>query len=170
MGEATYYLKARFKSPAAAKKAEPLVLAFLQEAEKAGDYWQKNRGGISGPAKKADQFWKDFADQFPLVTKYLKAPLFRQYKELTKGKWGYTKGEPLFGGDHNNGLAGNMSFGSSESEDNLSVNGAVLAYHEYTWHLASWDELCAWLKIEFGATEAKWLSEEYANVSDLLEV
>ncbi len=86
MGEATYYLKARFKDEETAKTVAPKLLAFLLEAGKAQDYWQANRGGAGKAA-----FWGPFKKQFPAVAKYL--------------------GSAFVGKDHNNALAGEISFG-----------------------------------------------------------
>lgn len=137
MGSATYYLKARFASKAAALKAKPKVQAFLEEGGLAYAYWQKHRGAFS---ENEEPFsWQHFKKKFPLVSKYL---------------------GPLFGGDSNNGLAGIISFGGCDVEDALLEHGDELWYSEETWHLADWNPLCRFLETEFGAQATAWVSDE----------
>lgn len=184
MGETTYYLKARFASQAAAEDALPKVRAFLEEAGRAYDWWQNHRHwerGAKGNERFAphdprskeigsrERFWMEFHKQFPLTYKYLAAPIHSRY-DVAKG--GYGDPAALTGDDANNALSGVISFGDKEALDNLKVEDNTLLYDEYTWHLASWDALCEWLKQEFGAEAADWLSEENATVDyhDMIEV
>ncbi len=144
MGECNYYLKARFKNRKALDAAVPKFEAFLKEADEAGDFWQKHRGDGNDKA-----FWDMFIPRFPLVTKYL-------------GK--------LVGGDSHNGLAGELSFGNEEGYLAKDKKSPVLCYSEYTWHLASWNRLCDFLKSEFGAIKTNWISEEDIDPMDGLHV
>ena len=141
MGEATYYLKARFRNAEAAELALEPVRAFLAEVGRAQAWWQKHRHLAEA------EFWPEFRKLFPATTKYLGT--------LAKG-------------DCNNGLAGEMSFG--DEPDNIGVVDDELRYSEYTWHLASWGRLCEYLENEFGAVKAAYVSDEYADVFSCVDM
>src|SRR3990167_8503589 len=89
MGEATYYLKARFKDNA----PEAELTAFFEEGSMAEDFWQKHRG-MDRDGTRA-QFWTAFKEQFPTVYDFLP--------------------ETLRDGDCNNALASKLNFGNSDS-------------------------------------------------------
>lgn len=147
MGSATYYLKARFVNPEA--DLDLKLRSFLKEGADAEEYWQSNRGMDK---ERRQEFWSGFEDRFPSV-----------YQMLHMQK--------LAGGDCNNALAGKLDFGESESiEDNFDLQGQVLQFSAYVWHFADWDILCDFLKTEFGATAAEWLSDEYVCYFDMLQV
>lgn len=141
MGEAEYYLKARFESEEKLKELYPKIKEFMYQGAASYDWWQENRG------MQCDKFWVEFKKKFPMVYTYL----------------GDLKNK-----DCNNGLAGSLDFGSKEDVDfNLSMNGDVLTYYATVWHFASWYLLKeAILKI--GAIRAGWISDEDIDPFDLL--
>jgi hypothetical protein len=143
MGEAVYYLKARFKDSKALDKAMPKIQKFLTQTGEAQDYWQKNRSGDK------TKFWAGFRKQFPLTTKFLGTAA---------------------GGDHNNNLAGVLSFGQDGELKVSDRDPAVLKYNEMTWHFANWDGLAIYLCTEYGALRAEWISDEYADPSDGIDI
>jgi hypothetical protein len=135
MGMATYYLKASFDSKAGAAAGLEAMRRLLLEGARAEDYWQENRD------KKPSEFWPEFQAKFPAV-------------------WGYLDPK-VRGGDCNNGLAGELDFGSEEdAQNNLESDGLRLRYSAYVWHCASWDRLVAYAKSVCGAAAAGWISEE----------
>ena len=146
MGSAFYYLKATFPKPLK-KKEKDTITTFFLEGAKAEIWWQDNRG-----RKDVKNFWIEFEKQFPTVCLYLK----------------FMK---LFGKDHSNGLAGKLDFGTEEDvNNNLCTEGISLRYHAEVWHFASWDGLGAFLKSHFGAIDFKYLSDEYLDPSEILEM
>ncbi|MBY0458179.1 MAG: hypothetical protein K2V38_12625 [Gemmataceae bacterium] len=73
MGEANYYLKARFATAKEAKAALPRLADLLAEGEAAYTHWQAERR-IGFPADQrptAEAFWAAFREQFPVVCGYL---------------------------------------------------------------------------------------------------
>jgi hypothetical protein len=165
MGEATYYLKARYPDVPAAETAATQFRVLIREGVRAADFWQAHRGDADRAA-----FWQGFGEQFPLVADYLRLDAEPTQGEVSIG--GATPG-PLFGGDHNNALAGHLDFGNEGDEDNVSVDGfgePVLRYSATVWHFAEWDSLAAWLRRVTGATAVAHLSDEYADPFDELAV
>lgn len=140
MGSCSYYLKAKFVGVfPPVEKIEDL----LRENLLAYTFWQKHRGGDE------EQFWREFRNQFPLVTEMLGT---------------------LVGGDCNNQLSGEMSAGDEDGWTLDTVPGGEegevelrLTWHE-VWHMASWDRLSNFMVKKFGATESTWVSEEDLNV------
>jgi hypothetical protein len=145
MGEATYYLKARFREDISPDLQEQIT-NFIKEGQAAYKWWQEHRG-CPDPTR----FWKQFAVKFPVVTEYL--------------------GDTV-GGDCNNGLAGVLSFGEEKDIDTIAFTRRVVIsppfvrtsyvfqYSAYVWHLASWDEFATFLEQKFGASRVNWLSDE----------
>jgi hypothetical protein len=76
MGEANYYLKARFQSDQQAEAARPRLAELLAEGEKAYRYWQDSRSFFSPDPKwqppSVEMFWKTFWARYPLVCRYLR--------------------------------------------------------------------------------------------------
>lgn len=159
MGEATYYVKARFKDQAAAEAALPGIKRFLSEGIEAQDWWQRNRGMEHDGQRAA--FWDQFKAKFPMVVKYLES--------FHAGCGG---GEHcLVGGDCNNDLAGFLDFGGCEDDlDAVEVHGDELVYSATVWHFARWDPFVAFLESKFGATETGWVSDEYLDPYDSIEM
>lgn len=138
MGEATYFLKARFASAEKAQEALPKIRAFLLENREAYAYWQANRD--KAPA----QFWPDFKIKLPQITWYLGGKV---------------------GGNCNNDLSGFLDVGNLGDDVHLSiapVDASVIQFwSDDVWHFTSWDTLCSWLEIEFGAIKTAWTSSEF---------
>lgn len=145
MGEATYYLKARFNSAGELSSKMGEIKDFFEQGCNAEDYWQTNRD------KKPSEFWPTFKQEFPLIVEYL--------------------GDKFVGGDCNNDLAGVLNFGSEEDVDHaLRHEGAILYYSAYTWHFANWDKIANFLEKYFGAVATNWLSDEHLNPFDCLAI
>jgi hypothetical protein len=146
MGQANYYLKARFESPEKASDALPKIATFIVSGQKAETYWQSNRG------RPSDQFWPQFDAEFPVVAEYLKS--FGKH-----------------GGDCNNTLARYIDFGTEgEEEPEICMDSAVILFSACVWHFADWAPFCRFLGEKFGATAADWLSDEYADLFAALDV
>lgn len=159
MGEATYYFKARFKSQADAEAALPRVKRLISEGIEAQDYWQDHRG-MEREGKRAE-FWKEFKKKFPVITKYLES-----YRVGCCGHEHF-----LVDGDCNNDLAGQLDFGSHQDDaDNAEVHGSEIHYNATVWHFSHWDGFMQFLKSEFGAVKTGWLSDEYVDPSELVEL
>lgn len=151
MGEANYYLKARFKDDAAAAEALPKIKAFIAEGIRAGDWWQAHRD-LERDGRR-HEFWNSFATEFPLVYKYL--GMFRAAD-----------------GDCNNALAGLLDFGASEDYvEDVNQDGAVLSYGSGSiWHFTDWSHFMDFLQSEFGAVKTTYCSDEYMDPMDVLHV
>ena len=69
------------------------------------------------------------------------------------------------GEDCNNGLSGQLNFGSEDDiEHQLSISGNELSYAAEVWHFASWGPLAEFLKTKFGAGRV-WCGSEEEGVS-----
>ena len=150
-----YYLKADECTKYNFYKIERLI----QEGSKAEDFWQENRGIYNKPAMSQTQFWSEFQEKFPMVSKYL---MFIK----------------KFGGDTNNELAGYLNFGREDDFENLTFDldytddnneevGQV-KYSAYVWHLADWTGFAKFLQEECKVRNARWLSEEDIDPNDVL--
>src|SRR5262245_58180922 len=111
MGECNYYLKARFRSAAEAKKVLPRLAELLVQGERAYDFWQGSRGGlhfgdVNWKKPSVDGFWKAMREHFPLVYQYL-----RELADIA---------------DWNNGLAGHLGCLVDPSEDRKPYPRAAL--------------------------------------------
>jgi hypothetical protein len=161
MGEATYYAKIYFESEEKAKEALPKVRKFFLEGVDADDFWQGHRD-----MKNKKEFWKTFDDKFPEVSNYLRATTEHDYE--TK------KSAILFGGDHNNRLAGYLNFGEkSELEDDkycpLEVDGSEIRYHATVWYFANWRPMLDFVKKRYGAIKTGYVSDEYVDYFDCIK-
>ena len=145
MGEATYYLKACFKSGMEAKKNLEPIRAFLKEGCRAETFWRENRD------KKPETFWPEFEKQFPRVTEFAKYA-------------------GVFGEDSNNGLAGVLNFGDEDFVENAlrKESGPIILYSAYVWHFADWEPMANFIVSKWGAKEVRWISDELLNPFDLL--
>lgn len=145
MGMATYHLKARFAKPITDELLERINV-FRQQGEEAYDYWQKHRG-----EQTTAQILTTFRMTWPLVRKYL--------------------------GNHTlndtNDFAGLLDFGRKADDEVFDMRADddyVLTFTAYVWHFADWSLLASFLESEFGATKVDWLSDEYADIGNLLQV
>lgn len=148
MGEAVYYLKAKFPSGIEAKEAERKFKFFLEESVEAYDYWQNNRGWSP------KEFWHEFKHRFPII-----APILRYAPDKVDG-------------DCNNALSGEISFADCEVKNLMEqplVEGRYLLYHALVWHLANWGRLEQWFK-SIGAEEVEWFSDEHIDLFDLFKI
>jgi hypothetical protein len=145
MGEATYYLKARFKDAKAAEEALPKFAAFIKQGQEAEAWWGNHRK-MEREGKRAE-FWAEFKEKFPSVYEYL--------------------------GDLRDGdcdLARALNFGWCENEEEPSREEDIIYFTDRVWHFADWGVLCAYLETKFGAVKTDWLSDEYHDPFDALEV
>ena len=144
MGSAVYHMKARVDE----SQVEP-IKAFIAEGIGAYEFWQENRG------KTPDEFWPEFREKFPLVTEYLKS-----------------MGMDVEAGDNSNSLAGNLDFGNEGDEEDIeySTEKGELHYASEVWHFANWSPFMAFLESHFGAEKTGWLSDEYINPGDLIDL
>lgn len=128
MGEAVYKLKAKFKTPEAAKAANVLLTAFLTETEKAFWFWQDNRDS----AMEHKAFWTAFKADYPNTYAFLKS----------FGKADANLGE----------LAGQMSLvGQEDDVKNLKLKGDTITYESEVWHMATWVPFADYVRNHFKA-------------------
>ena len=145
MGEAVYYMTIRFPK-GVGTKVMPEIQEFLRQGVKAYDFWQDNRG-----RKNRKSFWKDFEAHFPMIADYLKTSL-----------------PSVWGKDHNNGLAGNLSFGELDDIEHMSLKqtgkGDELNYSAMVWHFADWGHLTKYVREKWGGLKEGWVSDEYKYI------
>lgn len=146
MGEAIYYMKVYCKSEEQAAELLPKLQAFFTEGVKAENYWQENRG----EQKTQEDFWKEFEQQFPLVSEYL------------------TASNRALEGDKNNTLAGELDFGDEDAIDRMSAAGKEILYNSMVWHFAKWDPLAAFITKKFEVEKVAWISDEYMDPFELI--
>lgn len=151
MGEAVYYLKAEFPKHVSDDKLKQIESFFLQ-GSKAHSYWQNNRD------EKPEVFWPEFKKEFPLIHKFL--------------------GSPAPKANNNNELADKLCFGNADDVEKIEAvygyysGGLVREYHSddqlnysaTVWRFANWEPLCNFLKSEFGAERAGYVSDECAEI------
>ncbi|KYC52813.1 MAG: hypothetical protein AMQ22_00604 [Candidatus Methanofastidiosum methylothiophilum] len=147
MGEAVYYIKARFESEEKLNKLYPKIEKFINQGIEAYDWWQDNRGmERSGEREK---FWNEFQNKFPMIYAYL---------------------GDLAGKDCGNALAGHLDFGNEgDVEHSLCMSGPILTYSSLVWHFADWTRFANALK-EIGALKVDWISDECMDPFELLDV
>lgn len=149
MGQASYYMKCRFKTDTAADIGMEMLNAFIVEGIRAGDYWQEHRD--LERAGQRSVFWAEFKLLFPNVYAYL----------------GGRAGQ-----DCDNALAGYLDFGDAiiELADTLKrdeFDQAVITYVAYNiWHGADWDPFAAYITRMMGAVKVEWNSDEYMGERD----
>jgi len=146
VGEATYYLKARYPNDALALEGAAQLRYMVREGATASAFWQKHRNDKDQAA-----FWKEFGEKFPMVSDYLKNDV---------GHSRYGDG-PAWGCDIGNGLAGILDFGWGDHWLNVAADGSAVMFHAEVWHFADWGPFCAWVERVTGATKAAHLSDEY---------
>jgi len=193
MGEATYYLKARFASETRAKKACDLLEKRIKELIKLNDAWQKLRNERICPTCK-----KAVAGGFAMGTEGKKHPheipidaaskrsCQERKEELAKKyllaaelvEWG--KAERDCAANRNNPvavpeakrddsmncLAGPMPDMSENYE--LEVNGNHIFLSCIVWHFTSWDGIVQWLEAH-DAQRAAYISDEHSSYFDLVD-
>jgi len=150
MGEATYYLKARFESAEAAQQSLPKIKEFLEQMAKAENDWQTLRGQKD---RSVSELFAQLKTKYPNVFELL---------ELAK----------LFEREGNgdismNFLAGQLSSPAGDTDWEIWRNGAVIGFHGTVWHYANWEPLVQAIK-RLGAQSANYVSDEYLNPYDEL--
>jgi len=149
MGEAIYYMKAKWPSAKAANEVAPKVEEFLIRMAEAENRWQETRnGGTEAEASRR----VEFPDVYSAL--HLEIP--------TKG---------IFAGDYSNYCAGILSSPYGKDCYDFEVEGDEIRFCGEVWHFADWGPLANALKETFGAISAGWLSDEYeVDYYDLIEL
>lgn len=133
MGECAYYIKAHFKTEEEAQKAAEELSEFIEEANKAYNFYQ-NKGSGKDP-----QDWIDFEKQYPRVAEYAKTL-------------------PGWGKDFNE-FSGKLDFGQNGNE--FIWDGKTIGYGDYdVWHFADWDPWAEYIKTKYKALKVVWDTEE----------
>jgi hypothetical protein len=136
MGSCDYYAKWKFKTTKQAQKAFPFIIAFLSQANKAYEYWQKNRGNNDCIGR--IQFWAGYKKQFPLCYEFMESI-------------------GLAGHDCGSTLSGQLSIGSDV--DTPELKGTEITYSQNTWHCADWSPVVKFLASKMKAESSGWVSE-----------
>jgi hypothetical protein len=162
VGEAVYHLKARWPDAKAAKVALPKVRKFLTDMAKAYEDWQDHRGfplvprgEKAKPKAPADYFKVTFPKKHKKVLDMLGIVL-------------HPEDDPSM-----NQLAGKLDSPISlnaAGDDCIQLQGPIIYIFGEVWHFADWDPIANALTAHFGAKAANWISDEYANVADLVHV
>jgi hypothetical protein len=155
MGEAVYYLKARFESREDVERAMPQVVTLIKQGIEAQEWWQEHRN-MEQDDRPA--FWKEFVERFPAVTEYL-------------GETGHsTFRNSIVGGDCNNELSGELDFGCDESDlESIMICGNEIWYSALVWHFADWTRLAESF-YRFGAKRVGWISDEDMNPYNVIDL
>ena len=149
MGEAIYYMKAKWPSPKAANEAAPKIEEFLIRMAEAEDRWQETRdGGAEAEASRR----AEFPDVYSIL--HLERPT-----------------EGIFAGDYSNYCAYMLNSPYGKDYYDFEVEGDEIRFCGEVWHLADWDPLANALKETFGAISAGWISDEdEPDYYDLIEL
>ncbi len=141
MGEARYYMRARYENQEAAAEALPRVDAFLQRMAAADDAWQAGRmeADVTGADAKLRA---DFADVFEA----LQLP-------------------PLQPNDRGgrNAYAGELCSPAADADYEINAYEGAIDFSGTVWHFADWHNLAAALVARFGARSAGWVSDEWTE-------
>lgn len=137
MGEATYYLKAKFTDPEQAQLAASALEELLNDFELGYRFWQDRR-------TEYPTFWTEFQDNFPLLFNFI-----NNHTSVNTTKY-----------DHNS-LAGVLSYTHSDVFD-LTIDENELRYYAMVWHFADWDPLVNWLETNYQC-KADYISDEYID-------
>jgi hypothetical protein len=146
VGEANYYLKARFPSEQQAEAAKPRLIELLAEGDKACDFWQDSddpmrRDDPKWQAPSAESFWKTFRARYPLVYRYL--------RHLTgTPNWKYELEEWL------------RCFVDERQVSLVRVADTLFLQLNDTWHFSQLDLLERYCREDLGAVGVGWKSEE----------
>lgn len=160
MGEAVYYMKVTFEKREWAEEVLPQLIELFREGYQACEWWQNNRRMTK------EKFWPQFEEKFPQISEYLKRvrkqDLYSDDKDV----------KPLFGGDCNNALAGNLDFaGGADDPDEWSLHPdrAVMTYSSEVWHLADWEPIAEFIRRKFNPVRVTWISDEDVSPFELLD-
>lgn len=152
MGEATYYMTVRFKSPEEAAEKMPSIEQFLLRVAECADAWQAHRPHAKEEAVKADERLREtYPDVFEILG--IVPPQEEQEEGQNWMGLNYLAGQldsPL--GEHSMGDGYVFTKGNE-----VRISGTV-------WHFADWDGLQNAMIEHFGAVDARWLSDEYVPV------
>jgi hypothetical protein len=147
MGDTMYYLKAKFPTKDYVDLAYWEIKKLIAQGLKAEEWFDDHRD--MDPAI----FWKEFSALFPLVTRSL-------------GKTEHY--DSIVGGEYDNAVAHFVNYGDGDYNlDSLMVNDDELWYCAYVWHFADWGRF-ADMFYAIGATDVRFVSEEDANMFDLI--
>jgi len=133
MGEATFYLKAVFKDEETAKAVFEQFKPLLEDLVEAYEFWQRNRGKM--PVRK---LVKILSQRPSWVLVRNKAKVIEE-----DDKW-------------LNFLAGELEMAP---DFQLELEGNQILLSCYVWHLATWDGIADWLRMQGG--KAGWVSDEW---------
>jgi len=170
MGEAIYHLKARWPDAKSAKAALPKVKKFLIDMAKAWGDWQNNRGfpltprgEKPKPKPAADYFKVTFPKKHGRVLEMLGIVLHPE-DDPTMNQLAGKLNSPV------RLPHGKKSTAKEFKDEWIQLQGPIIYIHGEVWHFADWDPIANALVEHFGAKTAKWISDEYANVGDLVHV
>jgi len=138
MGEAVYYMRARFKDAETAIAVEPVVRTFLERMAEAENAWQNSRSG----GVEADQ---------ALRAKYLDVFEMLGISQM-----------PESDAQSRNYLAGILDSPANDPSWDLQVSSDEIQFFGEVWHFADWAGLARALG-KMGAIQTGWISEEYAE-------
>jgi hypothetical protein len=128
MSECYYFLKAQFLNQKTAKTVEKQLNAFFWEAQKAYWFWQDS------PLEEQN-FWKEYAKQFPRMMEYAQ----------------------IIGAKNRSDLSRKCDFGSEEElirENNIIGRSAEIG------GMSDWSPLANFIKKKYGAVRVVWSNEE----------
>jgi len=139
MGEARFYLKAKFPAQKEAHQAKEIAELLFKDMISFGDDWQKIR---NDHAKSPGERHKILLKKHRLVKELLDLP------SPQENDWNmnYLAGECEMTEDYE------MTLG----KDNIIYLSALV------WHLGSWDNLCRVFE-KLGAVATGWVSDEHAD-------
>lgn len=143
MGEATYYLIAKFETEEEAELAEARARVVFDDLVEFENDWQKIRGDSERPVKERHG---ELLKEHPLVAKFIKLP-------------DIVETDP------------NMNYLAGKCEMNeyyvMHRNGTAIYLSCTVWHIATWDNIENFF-FQLGAEEAGWLSDEYIDPFEMV--
>ncbi len=145
-GEAIYYAKVYFKNNDEAVTSLPKVHAFLMQCVDASEWLSQNH--VPENTKPVDL--EGFAKSYPLASEFIR---FMEGKKVGP----YEVSERML-----------EDVGDRQEIDCIAFVDNYIRYCAYVWHFADWNPLLDFIVLKFGAQRACWLSDEYADLFDLL--
>jgi hypothetical protein len=150
MGEATYYMKARFESAEAAQQALPRIKEFLEQMAKAESDWEKS---FAPDNRTVGERFEELRTKYSSVFELLKLDKVFERKGKSDTSMNF--------------LAGQLSSPVRDPQWKIWRDGDDIVFHGTVWHYADWEPMARAIE-QLGADYAFYISDEYENPLDFI--
>jgi hypothetical protein len=155
MGEATYYLRARFPSSAEAQRVSDQLRSALVRLGEFTKRWEEIRGEHHRPcAERRQQLrdaFRDLEDMIPWDA------IDEECRAVRRGDFAM------------HCCMGRLPEIGEDPFVEASVFAGEVLLSDRVWHFTSWDGIAAWLRAH-GAIASGWVSDEAASLFDCIKL